>query len=985
MKKTLLVLSLACTSILLNSCGGGGTPPPLATRLAVTTSSAAITVGTPFNVSVSALDSSGAVVSTYSGTVHFASSDPQAVLPKDSPLTNGTKVFQVTFNSPGSQSITVSDATGALTAGTSSPVTVSGAAASQFSVTAAATSPTAGTASNITVKAVDSANNVIASYVGTVHFTSSDAQAVLPANSTLTNGTGTFPVTLKTAGAQTITATDTVTTSIAGTSGPITINPGPVAGLSVSAPAAVTVGIPFLARVNAMDAYGNVATSYAGTVHFTSSDAQATLPANSTLTSGMGSFSVTFKTQGTQTVTATDTVASTITGISGSISVVSNAATHFSISNPGGVSTRQTFSITVSALDAANNTSAGYSGTVHLTSTDTQAMLPANSTLPSGTARLSVTLETAGNQTVTATDTVTPSITGNSGTIGVTQVSALAVTSGSPPNGTVGLRYDPRTVRICNLWRGLICERWFVVPANGFPITGSGGVPPYIWSWASASSVSLPAGLGILNRTNSPGCEVQGGFYTAAYQSCIAGTPTQPGTFNVVLTATDSGLPAVQTSVPYTIQIAPPPPPVVSTTPAPFVGVINKPYSYTFSASGYPPLTWNEQGALPTGLTFDSNTPLLSGTPTQTGSFPIKITATDQFSQSSAAADFTIVIALHGFQATGNMAGPRLAHTATLLNTGKVLVAGGMDANGNALLTAELYDPSTGVFTSTGSMGTARHHFATTLLPSGKVLVTGGLDTSGNPLSSAEIYDPVAGTFSPTESPMIAVHASHTATLLNTGKVLVAGWGNAVAELFDPSTGTFTQTGSMVQARVDHTATLLNSGKVLITGGIQGAPPNTTVLAEAELYDPSAGSFLPTVGSMSSPRHLHTGSLLSDGTVLVAGGLDNAGKALATAEVFDPTTQNFTAAKGSMGSARYFHTATVLTDKTVLLVGGNDGAKALATAEVYDPAAGTFSPTGSLGTARQSHAATILGNGTVIVAGGMNSGASALASAELYQ
>lgn len=103
MKRTLLLVSLACISVFLNGCGGGSTsPPPVATHLSVTTS-AAVTAGTPVSITVSVLDSSGAVVSTYSGTVHFTSSDTQAALPKDSRLTNGTKAFQVTFNSPGSQ------------------------------------------------------------------------------------------------------------------------------------------------------------------------------------------------------------------------------------------------------------------------------------------------------------------------------------------------------------------------------------------------------------------------------------------------------------------------------------------------------------------------------------------------------------------------------------------------------------------------------------------------------------------------------------------------------------------------------------------------------------------------------------------------------------------------------------------------------------------------------------------------------------------
>jgi hypothetical protein len=219
--------------------------------------------------------------------------------------------------------------------------------------------------------------------------------------------------------------------------------------------------------------------------------------------------------------------------------------------------------------------------------------------------------------------------------------------------------------------------------------------------------------------------------------------------------------------------------------------------------------------------------------------------------------------------------------------------------------------------------------------------------------------------------------------LLNTGKVLIAGWGNATAELFDPTTGKFAATGSMLAARVGHTATLLSTGKVLVTGGISGAPPATTVLAEAELYDPVAGTFSQTTGSLASARELHAASLLTDGKVIVTGGLDSTGKPLATAEVFDPTSETFTATKGPMGTARYLHTSTTLKDGTVLVIGGDEAAGPLATAEVYDPVAGTFSPTGSMGAARAVHTATLLSDGRVLVVGG--NGAGVLATAELYQ
>jgi hypothetical protein len=113
-------------------------------------------------------------------------------------------------------------------------------------------------------------------------------------------------------------------------------------------------------------------------------------------------------------------------------------------------------------------------------------------------------------------------------------------------------------------------------------------------------------------------------------------------------------------------------------------------------------------------------------------------------------------------------------------------------------------------------------------LPSGKVLIAGG-----DALGTAELYDPDSATFTATGSMSVA-RSDHTATLLPSGKVLIAG-GDALgtAELYDPVAGTFTATGSMAVARGGHTATLLDTGKVLIAGGMG----DTGALASAELYE----------------------------------------------------------------------------------------------------------------------------------------------------
>jgi len=860
--------------------------------------------------------------------------------------------------------------------GSSSPPPLTPDVATHFSVTPATATPIAGTAFNFTVTALDGSNGVVSSYAGTVHFTSSDGQAMLPANSTLTNGTGTFSAMLKTLGGQTITATDAVTASITGTSNSINVTGPPATHFSVVAPANDTSGTSFSFTVSALDASNNLVTTYSGTVHFTSTDSQAGLPANSTLTNGTGSFSATLKTAvGGQTITATDTATPSITGTSSSVNVSAAAATHFSVTAPATATSGTAFNFTVTPLDASNNVATSYSGTVHFTSTDGQAVLPANSTLANGTGTFSATLKTLGGQTITATDTATATISGTSNAIDAGAPGPLTITSGSPPSGTAGTRYDGHCNQIppCN------------VIIEGFVLEATGGVPPYSWSWVAAQGSSLPPGLGIdRSCINVPG-------------HGICGIPSSAGIYKAVLTLGDSASTENQATADYTIVIRNPAPPSINTTPAPSAGAVNLPYSFAFTATGgLPPLTWSETGAPPPGLGPLSNGGVLSGTPTEVGSFPITVTAQDSLGQNSAPQDFTISVFLHGFKATGSMGTARTSHTATLLSNGKVLVTGG-SAGGpprdgppgppTLLATAELFDLTSGTFTGTGSMSIVRIGHTATLLNNGKVLVTGGsageLTGNGPPtpdtLAEAELFDPASGTFTPTKGNMETGRVYHTATLLNDGTVLVTGGvdsNNAVeasAELFDPTSGTFTPTkGKMSVARYGHTATLLNNGKVLVTGG----GGNT-----AELYDPTSETFTPTTGSMETARLYHTSTLLKDGTVLVTGGVDSNNQAAATAELYDPTSETFTPTTGTMETVRSEHTATLLSDGTVLVAGGSGGT----TAELYDPTSGTFAGTGSMQTARAGHTATLLRDGTVLVTGGLNNYGSDLAEAELYQ
>lgn len=338
---------------------------------------------------------------------------------------------------------------------------------------------------------------------------------------------------------------------------------------------------------------------------------------------------------------------------------------------------------------------------------------------------------------------------------------------------------------------------------------------------------------------------------------------------------------------------------------------------------------------------------------------------------------------------TGSMGPQRAFHTATTLNSGEVLVAGGRNRLQFGLNSAELYNPASGTFSSTGNLNTGRLNATATLLQNGEVLIVGG-ETSGQVcLASAELYNPGTGTFTATGS-MHSVRCgyvapSFTATLLANGKVLIAGGtdnnGNFVtSEVYDPSGGTFSLTGNMVTPRSNHTATLLQNGEVLIAGGDVASG----VLSSAELYNPSTGTFSAT-GKMHTSRDFFTATLLQNGEVLAAAG-DNTNLIppfLTSAELYDPTKGTWSVT-GSLNVARYNHTATLLNSGEVLIAAGSPR---LASAELYNPQTGKFSVTGSLNTGRTDHRTVLLNNGVVLTTGGYDgSGGNIgyLSSAELF-
>ncbi len=352
---------------------------------------------------------------------------------------------------------------------------------------------------------------------------------------------------------------------------------------------------------------------------------------------------------------------------------------------------------------------------------------------------------------------------------------------------------------------------------------------------------------------------------------------------------------------------------------------------------------------------------------------------------------------------------PRYAHTATLLEDGRVLIFGGLSRGDAFVRSAELFDPVAGHSSPAPAPHRCRAFHTATTLRDGTVLIAGGFVRPYSTSRAAELFNGRAFVF--LESKMSAPRELHSATLLDDGRVLIAGGfvggvtSIALCDLFDPVTRTFSPTGEMRLSRFGHAAVPLRDGRVLITGGTQY--PGEDTLDAAEIYDPGTGEFLPA-GHMLADRSRHTATLLPDGRVLITGGNSAAaGRQLASTELFDPSSVTF-ADGPTMAVPRMDHTATLLgivgleaengeryrvpafspaLHKTqqgrptyalgggrVLITGGftgTGGPHTVASCEIFDSQHNSFSPASSLPSAVHEHKATLLPGGTALISGGL--------------
>ena len=307
-----------------------------------------------------------------------------------------------------------------------------------FAVTGVPTSTTAGQSQTFQVKAINADGSFNSGYSGTVHFSSSDSQASIPADITFVGGQGVFGVTFRTAGAQSIIATDTIDPTNTGSEEEITVTPAATTHYTVTGGVDAVAGTVQTITVSAFDTYGNLATNDVNPFILASSDTQADLPSNATLTKGMGTFNVVLKTAGNQSIAAISSVDSKISGSQLGINITPGATTQYLVT--GGVDavagTVQT--INVSAEDAYGNLVASGNDLINLTSSDSQAQVPVSATLTNGTGTFDVILKTAGSQSITATNPDDPTFTGKQTGINITSATADHLSIAGPATLTAG-------------------------------------------------------------------------------------------------------------------------------------------------------------------------------------------------------------------------------------------------------------------------------------------------------------------------------------------------------------------------------------------------------------------------------------------------------------------------------------------------------------------------------------------------------------------
>jgi hypothetical protein len=290
-------------------------------------------------------------------------------------------------------------------------------------------------------------------------------------------------------------------------------------------------------------------------------------------------------------------------------------------------------------------------------------------------------------------------------------------------------------------------------------------------------------------------------------------------------------------------------------------------------------------------------------------------------------------------------------HATALLADGSLLVVGGSGV--------ETLRYAAGAFSAAADMAVVRTDPTATRLDDGRVLVAGG------GTATAELYDPTSGTWS-AASPMGSARQGHTALRLDDGSVLVTGGDSAgSSERYLAATDQWVAAGLVGGSRPGHTTTLLADGRVLLVGGSS----DLTTATSTRIFSIANGwANGPT---LQEPRSLHVAARLPSGEVLIAGGDDivNGPGALATVERFDPAGETLTPGAAMLQPTRNAAWLTFASGAKVYVVGGRHGG-ATSDTTIYDAPTGTWSAGESMNRARNGHTADLLPTGHALVIGG---------------
>jgi len=399
--------------------------------------------GTLLVATVTAVDGHGNLVTDFSGTVHFGSTDPNAQLPADFPFTAaylGSRAFPIVLATAATSTVTVSSA--GLQSATST-VVVGHAAAAHLTLQGLPQQVVADAIQSVTVTVRDAFGNPVPEYTGTIHFTNSDPQASsIPDTAFISTDLGVKIVTVQfgTAGQQSLSAGDTARPTIAGSASTLVVH-GPAARLALTGiPSSAVAGTLLTGTVKVVDDRGNVVTDFTGTVRFSSTDPNAQLQADAVFgatDNGVRSFSAVLTTAGARSVSVSQ-VGGTVTGATANVAVTNAPASRITLDAHAAqvaVDTDAVFTVTI--RDRFANPALDYAGTVHFVPTDLRATTINDVTfLPAMFATADVTLQfgTVGEQSLLASDTLNPAITGSA---------VIKVTNG--PAATYALSALPTT------------------------------------------------------------------------------------------------------------------------------------------------------------------------------------------------------------------------------------------------------------------------------------------------------------------------------------------------------------------------------------------------------------------------------------------------------------------------------------------------------------------------------------------------------------